>query len=175
MYYHQIIKQDTANGIGIRQSLFVSGCNLNCKGCHNKKGQDFSYGWKFDKSVMDNILKEFNRFSLYDGLSILGGEPFATQNISLVTKIAKTFKSAFPDKTLWIYTGHLYEELICDPESAKLISMTDILVDGPFIEDQKDITLSYRGSSNQRLIDVAKTREQHKIVLFGADVKHTGM
>lgn len=175
MYYHQIIKQDTSNGTGIRQSLFVSGCDLNCPGCHNEKGQAFSFGWEFTAETMKEIMDEFHAFPLYDGLSILGGEPFHSRNISQVIVIAEHFKNALPDKTLWIYTGHTYEELIKQSVSAKLISIADILVDGPFVQSLKNLNLSFRGSSNQRVIDLNATRKQRKIVLYGIDVKKTGM
>lgn len=175
MYYHQIIRQDTANGPGIRLSLFVSGCGMHCPGCHNEKGQDFRFGWPFDDAVIKEIMDEFYAFPLYEGLSILGGEPFEEQNVGQVTAIAERFKNAFPEKTLWIYTGHVYEELIKRPDAARLIAIADILVDGPFVQDLKDLNLSYRGSSNQRVIDLDGTRKAGNVVLYGIDVRKPGM
>lgn len=175
MHYHQIIKQDTANGTGIRQSLFVSGCNMRCPGCHNEKGQDFFFGWQFGPDTMKEIMDEFYRFPLYEGLSILGGEPFDPKNIGQVTAISEHFKNALSDKTLWIYTGHTYEELVKRQDAAKLIAIADILVDGPFVQSLKNLNLSFRGSSNQRVIDLNATREQNKVVLYDIDVRHTGM
>lgn len=175
MYYHQIIKQDTANGTGIRVSLFVSGCRMHCPGCHNEKGQDFYTGWVFSSDTLKEIMDEFRQFPLYEGLSILGGEPFEPQNINQVTAIAVHFKNQFPDKNLWVYTGHTYEELSKRPDCDKLISIADILVDGPFIADLKNLNLSFRGSSNQRVIDLNRTRQNKKVTLYDIDVKKPGM
>lgn len=175
MYYHQIITQDTANGPGLRVSLFVSGCSMHCPGCHNEKGQDFTFGWPFDNGVMQDIMDEFYAFPLYEGLSILGGEPFEERNIGHVVAIAEKFKNAFPEKTLWIYTGHTYEELMERQDAAGLIAIADILVDGAFVQDLKDLNLSYRGSSNQRVIDLDATRRNGHVVPYGIDVKKPGM
>lgn len=186
MKYHQIIKQDTANGIGIRMSLFVSGCRMHCPECHNKNGQNFDFGWDLDESVIQMIFQEFRDVPVYDGLSILGGEPFESENLEGVADIVTSFKSEFPEKTVWVYTGKTYEQLQymltkgleCSSlwrALSKILSAIDVLVDGPFIITQKNIMLSYRGSSNQRIIDMDTTRKTGQITELVLDVKHADM
>lgn len=170
MKYHQIIKQDTANGPGVRVSLFVSGCNRNCPGCHNKKGQDFSFGEEFTDHTKETIFKEFHKFpQYYDGLSILGGEPLNQENAAQVANLVKEFKALFPEKDLWVYTGYTYELLPTTDAVCTVLENADVLVDGPFVESLKDLTLSFRGSSNQRIIDLKASLAKGKCVALSLD------
>lgn len=178
MKYHQIIRQDTANGIGIRISLFVSGCTRNCPDCHNQKGQNFDFGWEFTKEVQEQIFEEIRKFPIYDGISVLGGEPFERKNISTVASFVSDFRKEFPDKTIWIYSGNTYEEIIeMRDNSSKALRLSiqniltnaNVLVDGSFVAEQKDLMLSYRGSANQRIIDLKETLKQNKVVTLNFD------
>lgn len=170
MKYHQIIKQDTANGPGVRVSLFVSGCDRDCPGCHNKKGQDFSFGEEFTDAVKETIFEEFRKFpQYYDGLSILGGEPLDHRNAAQVANLIKEFKATFPDKDVWVYTGYTYELLPVTDDVYTVLENADVLVDGPFVEPLKDLTLSFRGSSNQRIIDLKASLVMGKCVIRSLD------
>lgn len=180
MKYHQIIKQDTANGIGIRMSLFVSGCRLHCPECHNRKGQDFDFGYDLTETVVQEIFDEFRNVPVYDGLSILGGEPFEPENLQGVADICVRFKKEFPGKSLWVYTGKTYEKLCYLVNTNTRLSgalrdvlrSIDILVDGPFEIAQRSILLSYRGSANQRIIDMDATRATGRLTELKLDVRH---
>ena len=153
MNYAMIKKYCIANGEGIRTALFVSGCSLHCKGCFNAELQDKNYGQPYTKDTYQEIANTMNEH--IDGLSILGGEPLSPYNIEEVLKLIKQFKKDFPDKTIWLWTGYTYEYLI---ENLSCIMNTiikpnvDVLIDGPFIEELKDLNLQWRGSSNQRII-----------------------
>lgn len=176
MKYHQIIRQDTANGIGIRISLFVSGCNRHCPECHNKVGQDFNYGWEFTEQIQEELFQEFRDYPIYNGLSILGGEPFEPTNTKELALFVTRFKNRFPDKTLWIYTGYTYEELLervehNDYNTQVMLKHADVLVDGPFEIQKKNLMISYRGSSNQRIIDLKASRETNQVILLNFDQK----
>lgn len=169
MNYGSIKELDTANGVGCRTSLFVSGCTHHCKGCFNEVTWDFGYGKPYTSETEDYILKTLNN-DYVDGISILGGEPFEPENqYELISLLAFT---TILGKNIWMYSGYTYEELTdpnsrCHTECTDIIlSLIDVLVDGEFIEEQKDISLQYRGSKNQRLIDVQETRKQGKIVLW---------
>ena len=171
MNYATIKYNDIANGIGVRTSLFVSGCTHHCKGCFNSVAWDFMYGEPFTEDVENAILKsldtEFN-----DGLTLLGGEPFEPQNQAVLLPFLKKVKKAFPNKTIWCYTGYIMDPDLLKPSKAKtvhtkeMLSLIDVLVDGPFIEEQKNITLRFKGSENQRIIDVKESLKQNKVVLF---------
>ncbi len=171
MYYGAIKNCDIANGIGIRISLFVSGCRNHCPGCFQSETWDFSYGTKYTKETSDYIINLLAP-DYVDGLSILGGDPFEPENQEEVYLLMKRCKETYPNKTIWIYTGYIYEILIkgqyhpCYKYTNDILSLTDVLIDGPFIQEKKDISLQFRGSSNQRLIDMNETRKQNKIVLF---------
>ena len=161
MYYGRINKTDTANGTGVRVSLFVSGCRNRCKGCFQPETWDFNYGEEFTLKTfieIDNALDP----DYIDGLTILGGDPFEPENIEIVTAICESLKSTQPDKTIWIYTGYKYEKL----KDLEIMRYIDVLVDGPFIEGLKDISLQFRGSSNQRIINIPATRRSGKIILW---------
>lgn len=173
MNYATIKWCDIANGEGVRVSLFVSGCTHRCKNCFNEVAWDFGYGQPFDEAVQEKILKELSS-GYIAGLSLLGGEPLEPQNQEALFPFIKKVKSAFPDKTIWCYTGFVLDESTGTlkekhkntPYTAALISTFDVLVDGPFVEELKDIRLKFRGSSNQRVIDVQKTLKQKECVLY---------
>lgn len=173
MNYSKIKKYDIANGEGVRTSLFVSGCRNRCKNCFNPETWDFNYGESFTDAVRDEIFESMQNPSVR-GITILGGEPMEPENQIGILPFLKQFKEKFPDKTVWLYTGNLYEELMGFRGefykhldiTERLLSYVDILVDGRFIEEQKSIGLRFRGSENQRIIDMKKTRESGKIVIW---------
>ena len=158
MNYATIKKYDIANGIGVRVSLFVSGCNHRCKGCFNSEAWDFNYGKKFDINAENEILHVLEK-PYIKGLSVLGGEPL--QQDSTLLEFLRKVKSKFPNKSIWLYTGYTYEQI----KDKKELDYIDVLVDGKFVEALKDIGLQFRGSSNQRIIDVKATKENSKIIL----------
>ena len=158
MNYATIKKNDIANGPGVRVSLFVSGCRHRCPGCFNKEAWDFSYGAPFTADVEDDIVRSSSP-SYVTGITLLGGEPFEPENQKPLLDFLKKYRKEVPDKTVWCYTGFLFEDIISgkvgDPETAKaLLGELDVLVDGPFVEAKKDLSLRFRGSSNQRILDV---------------------
>ena len=161
MNYGIINKFDVINGNGIRVSLFVSGCHNNCKGCFNKQSQDFNYGKKFTTETQREILLTLTPIYI-TGISILGGEPLEPENISTVYNLCKEIKEKFPTKDIWLYTGYTFENI----SSYLIMKYIDVLVDGKYIEEQKDLTLKWRGSKNQRVIDVKESLEQNKVVLY---------
>ena len=172
MNYATIKNCDIANGVGVRVSLFVSGCTHRCKNCFNKEAWDFNYGTEFDEKVQNELLSMLEP-AYIKGLSLLGGEPFEICNVEgllpFVRKVAK-----MKDKNIWAYSGYTLEQLLArqgkDGENTReLLSYIDILVDGPFIEEKKDLMLKFRGSANQRLIDLKQTLTKGEIVL--ADIK----
>ena len=165
---------DIANGEGVRTTLFVSGCTHRCKGCFQPETWDFSYGEPFTDSVAEMIFESLEP-DYIDGLTVLGGEPMEPDNQRALVSVLEEARSRFPDKTIWMYTGDTYEDL-CNASSARhtevterVLSCVDVLVDGPFIEGQKDITLRFRGSANQRLIDMGKTRAASAVVAWRGD------
>ena len=171
MNYATIKPVDIANGVGVRVSLFVSGCRHNCKNCFNQEAWDFKYGNKFD----DAIIKEITNYLAPDyitGLTLLGGEPFEPENQEGLIKLLKAVKQKYPNKTIWCYTGFVYDKELLGKSRAvteytkQMLSLIDVLVDGRFVEDLKDITLRFRGSSNQRLIDVQKSLKTGKVELY---------
>lgn len=171
MNYATIKFNDIANGLGIRTSLFVSGCTHCCKGCFNQEAWNFNYGAPFDKAVQDKIIASLkNEFC--DGLSLLGGEPFEPSNQTALLPFLKRVKKEVKDKTIWCYTGYLFDEELLGESRAKtentleMLSYIDVLVDGRFIEEQKNISLKFKGSENQRIIDVQKSLKKGEVVLF---------
>ncbi len=171
MNYGEIKTTDIANGVGIRTSLFVSGCTHHCKGCFNEDTWDFCYGKPFTKEVEDEIIETL-RPVYVTGLTILGGEPMEVVNQKALRPFIERVKKEFPNKTIWIYSGYLWEELNdeknkrCHSEDTEaILSMIDVLVDGEFVLDLKNISLKFRGSSNQRIINVKDTLREGKIVL----------
>lgn len=174
MKYGKIKNTDIANGPGVRVSLFVSGCRNHCHGCFNPETWDFHYGKNLTTDVMDRIVKSLTPWWI-SGLTILGGEPFEPENQPAVLRLIRKVKRLLPLKTIWCYSGYTFEDLAGwsgnqSPQRIKetdsILNQIDVLVDGPFIEEEKDISLLFRGSSNQRLIDVPKTLASGKIVLW---------
>ena len=171
MNYATIKYNDIANGIGIRTSLFVSGCTHKCKGCFNSEAWDFNYGAPFTSEVEEEILKSLEP-GFVDGLSLLGGEPFEPQNQLALYPFLKKVKERFPNKDIWCYTGYLFDkELISSsrattPVTKDMLSLIDVLVDGKFVEAKKNISLAFKGSENQRIIDVKKSLNENKVVLL---------
>lgn len=160
MRYNTIRQLDIANGPGCRVSLFVQGCSFNCPGCFNTVAKDFNGGKEFTDQTV-NVIFALAEPSHISGLSILGGEPLHPQNRDAVIRLARKFKEKYPDKTVWLWTGYLWE----DVADGLLGSGVDVLVDGQFKEDLKDLRLKYRGSSNQRVIDVANSNNNEIIIL----------
>ena len=170
MYYGAIKNCDIANGIGVRVSLFVSGCRNGCKDCFQPETWDFSYGTPFTSQTENEIIKMLSP-SYISGLTVLGGEPFEPENQRELLPFLKRVKKEYPDKNIWVYTGFTFEELFdeksrgCCEVTKEILSLIDVLVDGRFERDKKDITLKFRGSSNQRIINIPKTLRDKKIIL----------
>ena len=162
MNYAQIRKYDVANGVGIRTTLFVSGCHFNCPGCFNKEYQDFSFGKVFDDAQMQKFI-DLGKGESISGYSFLGGEPLDQLNDDTLLRTVKAIKEQ-TGKSIWLWTGYVFENLT--EKQLEIVKYVDVLVDGPFIEAQKDMRLLFRGSSNQRIIDVQKTITQNKIILW---------
>ena len=173
MHYGALKKFDIANGEGIRTSLFVSGCRNRCKNCFQPETWDFNYGRPFDEEAKKEIFDSMSSSSVR-GITILGGEPMEPENQREILPLLREFREKFPDKTVWLFTGNLYEELTgalgehpkCLDITAELLSLVDILVDGRFEEEKKRLGLRFRGSSNQRIIDMNKTRATGEIVIW---------
>ena len=176
MYYGEIKKCDIANGEGVRVSLFVSGCTHHCPGCFNQDTWDFSYGQEYTEETEREILDALSP-GYINGLSLLGGEPFEPQNQQVLVQLLRKVREQYPEKNIWCYTGYLYDKELLSESRARgertdeMLSMIDVLVDGRFVEALKDIRLVFRGSSNQRIIDVKKSLESGEIVPWEATVK----
>lgn len=162
MRYNTIRKMDIANGPGVRVSVFMQGCAFHCKNCFNKETWDFDKGEEFTDEVIENII-ELCKPPFIKGLSILGGEPWHPNNIEGTTKLVKRFKEVFPDKTIWSWSGYTFEDYLSKQEAVKYV---DVVVDGRFVEELKNPTLKFKGSSNQRVIDVAKSLEKKEVILY---------
>lgn len=162
MNYAQIRKLDVTNGPGIRTTLFVSGCTHNCPGCFNKEQQDFNYGNKWTYEVEQDFLQKCMHPRV-TGISILGGEPMQqlmdTSFVDLLTKLTFEVK-----KPIWVWTGYKFEELLEHPLQRMLLNYIDVIIDGRYEEDKRDYSLMYRGSSNQRVIDVKESLKQGKVI-----------
>ena len=161
MRYNLIRKMDIADGPGVRVSIFVQGCEFHCKNCFNKETWDFSKGKEFTDEVIARIL-DLAEPEYIQGLSILGGEPLHPKNIDGTIKLARAFREKFPDKDIWIWTGFLYENIV----NKDILNYVDVIVDGQYQEELHDFRLKYRGSSNQRVIDVPKSVKKNKICLI---------
>lgn len=174
MNYATVKFNDIANGLGIRTSLFVSGCTHFCKGCFNAEAWDFDYGKPFDEEIQNKIINSL-KSPFCDGLSLLGGEPFEPCNQKALLPFLERAKREIPSLNVWCYTGYLMdEELLKDSrakteDTIKMLNLIDVLVDGEFIEEQKNISLRFKGSENQRIIDVKKSLNENKIVLFDVE------
>ena len=171
MNYATIKPRDIANGPGVRVSLFVSGCTHHCKGCFNQEAWDFQFGQPFTQETIDYILHELSA-PFVKGITLLGGEPFEPQNQPAIVDLLRQIKTALPDKSIWAFSGYLFDQDILpgrlgDPEITKeFVSYLDVIVDGPFVESRKNLSLRFRGSENQRLIDVKKTLASGEIILW---------
>lgn len=153
MYYSSIVRADIANGENFRVSLFVSGCARNCPGCFNPEAQNPNFGKPFDDEAKQKIFKELEH-EWCKGVSFLGGEPLSklSDNRKAVIELAKEIREKFPDRNQWLWSGYTLEEIQADDTMKDILKYIDILVDGPFIEEQKDLSIPFRGSSNQRIL-----------------------
>lgn len=168
MNYAAIKNCDIANGPGVRVSLFVSGCTHRCKGCFNEVAWDFDYGEPFTEETIDTIL-DMLRPSYIRGLTLLGGEPFEPQNQAGVVELLRRVRRELPQKTVWAFSGYLFDRDILSGklgDTREYLSYLDVLVDGPFIEAEKNLSLRFRGSANQRLIDVQKSLAAGKVITW---------
>lgn len=177
MNYAKIKSRDVANGTGVRVSLFVSGCTHHCKNCFNKEAWDFNYGNEFTENEEKKILEDLSP-DYISGLSLLGGEPFEYPNQQGLAPLVKKVKNQYPDKKIWCYTGYKFDEDILGKMAPKfectkeMLSNIDYLVDGQFVEELKSPKLKFKGSSNQRIIDVQKSLAQNRIVLWEEDINN---
>ena len=162
MRYNKIRKMDIANGPGVRVSIFFQGCSFHCKNCFNPETWDFDGGLDFTDKEIDTIIK-LARPDHIAGLSILGGEPMHPKNIDNTLKLAKRFKEEYPNKTIWSWSGFLFDRDLWDKE---VMNYIDVLIDGQYVDDLHDPTLKWRGSANQRVIDVKKSLKKGEVVLY---------
>ena len=171
VFYSEIKKYDIADGPGVRVALFVSGCTHHCKGCFNEMTWDFKYGKEFGEDTVVEIVEAL-KAPYIAGLTLLGGEPMEYVNQQGLLPLLRKVKNEYPNKTIWCYTGYLFDKDILEnfidkyPETQEILSYLDVIVDGEFIESQKDISLRFRGSSNQRIIDVQKSLKAGTISLW---------
>lgn len=170
MNYATIKNCDIANGPGVRVSLFVSGCTHHCPGCFNEVAWDFGYGDPFTQETIDSIL-DMLAPDYIRGLTLLGGEPFEPENQGAVTELLRQVHEKYPQKSIWAFSGYLFEKITSGTLgdwniTKQMLSYLDVLVDGPFIEAKKNLALRFRGSENQRLIDVPKTLASGQIILW---------
>lgn len=171
MHYSTIKDCDIANGIGVRITLFVSGCTNHCKNCFQPQTWDFDFGEPFTKETEEKLL-EMLKPDYINGLTLLGGEPMEPQNQRALVPFLKRVREAYPNKNIWCFTGFTYEILKTDGSHPRcevtdeMLSLIDVLVDGRYVDELKDLTLQFRGSSNQRLIDMVKTRENGEVTLL---------
>ena len=169
MNYAEIKQYDVANGTGVRVSIFVSGCTHHCKHCFNEETWDFNYGRPFSETEADQIV-EYLKPDYVAGLSVLGGEPFEPSNQEGLLPLLQAVKKEYPEKDIWCYTGYLFDKQILEDMCRKsevtiqMLSCIDILVDGRFVEEKKNLKLRFRGSENQRIIDVKKSLEQGRVI-----------
>lgn len=174
MNYANIKYDDIANGPGVRTSLFVSGCTHACKGCFNEMAWDFKYGEVFTPEIIETILVSLEP-DYISGMSILGGEPMEKVNQMGILPLIEEFRNRYPKKSLWIYSGYTYDVDLVEGGRAyceatpKILERCDVIVDGEFVQELYDITLRFRGSSNQRLIDIKKSQQEGRVVLWEDD------
>lgn len=181
MNYAKIRKCDVANGPGVRVSLFVSGCNHHCKNCFNRDAWDFNYGNKFTEEQEEQIMEDLKP-EYITGLSVLGGEPFEQTNQEGLAPLVKKVKQTYPDKKIWCYTGFTFDKQILGKmieeehrdTTKQMLENIDYIVDGRFVEELKDPKLQFRGSSNQRIIDVKRSLKEKEIVLWDGLNKNVG-
>lgn len=167
MNYSGIKYSDMINGKGIRVSLFVSGCTHKCKGCFNKDTWDPEYGNPFTEKEENEIFDYFKKYgSIARGLSLLGGDPTYYKNTETLITFLKKFRANFPDKDVWIWSGFTWEQIMSDKKRSELISLCDVLIDGKFMLEEKNLNLKWKGSNNQRVIDVQKSLATNSIVIY---------
>ena len=165
MHYAKIKRFDIANGVGIRTSVFVSGCSNKCKGCFNQELWDKNYGQEFTDETIKEILDSIDK-PYIDGLSILGGDPLEYYNLEMVDKLIVEFRKRFGfNKSIWMWTGYLLEDIMNDDRRWEVVRKLDYLVDGPFIQKKKNLKLKYRGSENQRIIDMQNSQTFNTLIL----------
>lgn len=167
MNYSALRKADIANGIGFRCTLWCCGCRRKCPGCFNPEAQDPNFGEPFTDEVKEKIFKELSEPTC-DGLSLMGGEPLSicSDNRKQTIQLCKEVKERFPNKTVWMWTGYLFEEIASDPSMKEILNYVDIIVDGEFRIEERDLSCAFKGSRNQRIIDVKKTMERKSIVEY---------
>ena len=171
MNYGTIKKYDIANGLGVRTTLFVSGCTNHCPGCFQKETWDFDYGKPYTEKTEQDILDSLDH-EYIDGLTLLGGEPFEFSNQEALIRLLRKVKERFPTKSIWCYTGFVLDQDLLlggkrhGPYTEEMLSYLNVLVDGPFQEERKNIMLKFRGSENQRIIDVPASLAEQEIVLL---------
>ncbi len=179
IFYGNIKKTDIADGPGVRVSLFVSGCRNRCKECFQPETWAFDYGRPFTEETEKEILSALSP-EFISGLTVLGGEPLEPENQQALLPFLKKVKKQFPDKTVWLYSGFTFEELFsascraCTPEIKEILTFSEVLVDGRFMSDKKNLLLKFRGSSNQRLIDLKTTLEKGKVTLWEGSSRGLG-
>ena len=164
MNYHKIEKTSIANGTGIRIVLWCSGCRVGCKGCHNQETWDVNSGMLFDENAKRELFEALDK-PYIQGITFSGGHPLEPENIEEVISLAKEIKEKLPNKDIWLYSGYTWEE-IHSYNLTEILQYLDVLVDGAFIEELKNLTLKWRGSSNQRVIDVQKSLKENKVILY---------
>ena len=171
MHVGEVMTADVANGEGMRVSVFVSGCRNHCKGCFQPQTWDFNYGREYTPEIEQFIIDELSK-SYYDGLTILGGDPMEPENQEPVLRLLRRIKKELPDKNVWVYTGYVYDrdlvpggKRFVDGVTRELLESIDILIDGRFVEELKNLMLNFRGSGNQRIIKMKETLETGKVVL----------
>ena len=165
MNYEKIDKCSVSNGLGVRTVLWVSGCDIHCKNCHNQSTWDFNSGIPFTDDTMQEILCDLSK-PYIKGCTLSGGHPLDPHNAPKVLEIVKRVKMVFPNKDIWIYSGYEWENIIKDETLREILKYTDVLVDGAYVDELRDISLPFRGSSNQRIIDVSKSLKANEVILW---------
>ena len=165
MNYEKIDKCSVSNGTGVRTVLWVSGCDIHCRNCHNQQTWDFNSGIPFTENTMQELLYDLSK-PYIKGLTLCGGHPLDPHNASKILEIVKRVRMVFPDKDIWIYSGYEWEDIIKNETLREIMRYTDVLVDGAYVDELRDISLAFRGSSNQRIIDVKKTLNSNEVILW---------
>lgn len=165
MRFFDISYPDINNGIGLRATLWLAGCSHHCKGCQNPQTWDGNSGKRFDKRHREKLLEIVGK-SYINGLTLSGGDPLYEDTIDDLTALLSFLKEQYPEKTIWIYTGYTWEEILSDQKKKEVIKYCDVLVDGEYKQELRDVTLAFRGSKNQRLIDIQKSLKNNEVVLW---------
>lgn len=165
MNYIEIEKESVLNGPGLRVVLWVSGCSHHCGHCQNPETWDYNYGKLFTEKEEQEIIDELSK-SYISGITFSGGDPLYFKNLDGILKLILKIKENMPTKSIWLYTGYIFEEILNDSKKFKIVSLCDVIVDGEYIEEKRNITLKFCGSSNQRVIDVQKSLQENKVVLW---------